>query len=417
MSSAGQSEQIESNESDQIIQTESNNSIVQIESNESDQIIQTESNNSIVQIESNESDQIIQTESNNSIVQIESNESDQIIQTESNNSIDQSEPDESDRIKRTKTVKTDNSLECLICHSIVKRIDRHLQQHKEILTSAQMRFILDFYRTKNAPKKKVIYDCTKCFRRFASIVTHRYIEKCTSEVVKVENPGSRSSLPKCIRTAIKSKVLPSTRDLEVAKKFVDYKTSLAKCGGEHKKWSQDRGGTIQLMAQMYNMTCGLRKPELLVTGCLDLQKTRNLKPQTVLNYLSTFLLFVDFCYLAKEVDQKLLQSGNEQARMKAAIRDTRRAFGPSAAEDYRRTAEELLVRVPNSGLVRQRYRQILDILTKNLNDNSLPYKKQQLFNFFLLQGRINTRFVLYKLNIQSLDIYRNLHPIFLLTCV
>ena len=116
--------------------------------------------------------------------------------------------------------------------------------------------------------------------------------------------------------------------------------------------------------QMFNMTCGLRKPELLVNGCIDLQKTRNLKSQTVLNYLLTFLLFVDYCYLAKQVNDKLLQSGNEQARMKAAIRDTRRAFGPSAAEDYRRTAEELLGRVPNSGLVRQRYRQILEFLPK-----------------------------------------------------
>ena len=135
-------------------------------------------------------------------------------------------------------------------------------------------------------------------------------------------------------------------------------------GGEHKKWSQYRGGKIQLMAQqMFNMTCGLRKPELLVNGCIDLQKTRNLKPQTVLNYLSIFLLFVDYCYLAKQVNDKLLQSGNEQARMKAAIRDTRRAFGPSAAEDYK-TAEALLGRVPNSGLVRQRYRQILEFLPK-----------------------------------------------------
>ena len=146
---------------------------------------------------------------------------------------------------------------------------------------------------------------------------------------------------------------------------------------EHKKWSQRRGGTMQLMAQMYNMTCGLRKPELLVNGCLDLPKTRHLKSQTVPNPLSTLLLFVDVCYLAKEFDQKLLQNGNEQARLKAAISDTRRAFGPSAAEAYRRTAEELLRRVPNSGLVRQRYRQILDILTKNLNDNSLPYKNSK----------------------------------------
>ena len=149
------------------------------------------------------------------------------------------------------------------------------------------------------------------------------------------------------------------------------------------------GGTVQLMCQMFNMTCGLKKPELLVKGCLDLQKTRNSKPQTMLNYLSTFLLFVDYCYLAKEINI----SQNEEARMKSAIRDTRRAFGPSAAEDYRKTADEMRGRVPCSALIREKYRQILQILEANLINNELPYRKQQVFNFFLLQGRINIRFV------------------------
>ena len=42
-----------------------------------------------------------------------------------------------------------------------------------------------------------------------------------------------------IRMAVKSKVLPTARELEIAQRFVDYKTDLAKCGGEDRKWSQD----------------------------------------------------------------------------------------------------------------------------------------------------------------------------------
>ena len=317
-------------------------------------------------------------------------------ENEPHETVETAEESELQLIKKEKKVKGDDKLECLVCHTIVKRMDRHILKHSEIFNAKQMRFILDFHRTKNAPKKQVIYDCLKCFRRFASLVMHKHVDKCDClQIEKVDNPGSRSSLPESIRTSIKSKVLPGMLELAVAQRFVDYKTSLAQCSGEEKKWSQDRGGTVQLMGQLFNMTCGLKKPELLKKGCLDLQKTRNLKPQTMLNYLSTFLLFVDYCYLAKEINI----SQNEEARMKSAIRDTRRAFGPSAAEDYRKTADEMRGRVPCSALVRERYRQkIMRILEANLINNELTYRKQQVFNFFLLQGRINTRFVFSKIN-------------------
>ena len=62
-----------------------------------------------------------------------------------------------------------------------------------------------------------------------------------------------------IRMAVKSKVLPTARELEIAQRFVDYKTDLAKCGGEDRKRSQDRAGIVKLMAQFYNLTFALKK--------------------------------------------------------------------------------------------------------------------------------------------------------------
>ena len=207
--------------------------------------------------------------------------------------------DERTEKKRCKLVKADDRLECFVCHSLVNRMDRHFLQHSDIFNERQRRFSLDFYRTRNAPKRTIIYDCRKCFRRFASLVTHKHINKCEcQDIVKVENPSSRGSLPDEIRKAVKSSVLPSARELDIAQEFVDYKTHLAKCSGDDKRWSQDRGGIVRLMAQFFNLTYGLKKPELLVKGCLDMKNSRNLKPQTMLNYLSIFALFVDYCYLA-----------------------------------------------------------------------------------------------------------------------
>ena len=280
-------------------------------------------------------------------------------------------------------------LECLVCHSLVNRMDRHILQNSDTLTEKHRRFILDFYRTKNTSSKKVIYDCLTCFRRFASLVTHKHVNKCEcSNVQKVNNPESRSFLPQEIRIAVKSSILPSKKDLETAQRFVDYRSNLTKCSGPEKKGSQDRYGIGQLMGHKFSMTVGLKKPELLVKGCLDLQERRGLKPQTMLNYLSTFLLFVDYCFLADEIDRKT----NDLERIKAAIRDARKAFSP-AAVDYRKTAEEMQARVPSSDMVRERYSKILQILKANLVDNTLKYRTQQVLNFFILQGRINTRFV------------------------
>ena len=101
--------------------------------------------------------------------------------------------EEKARLQRPKKVKTDPVLECLVCHAVVKRMDKHLQQHKDILEKAEITFIIDFYRTKNVQKKHKIYDCMACYRRFASLVTHKYTNKCDcSAVTRVENPESRA---------------------------------------------------------------------------------------------------------------------------------------------------------------------------------------------------------------------------------
>ena len=178
------------------------------------------------------------------------------------NSSDSSDKEEghAQKRKREKKVKTDARVECLVCHSIVNRMDRHILKHSDVLNKEQQQFIKDFFRTRNAHKLKTIYDCTKCFRRFASVDNHMYNLKCSGEsVVKVDMHWSRSSLPKEIKMAIKSLVLPTDRELEIAQRFVDYKTDLAKCGGEDKKWSQDRQGTVKMISSTLQRHIRLKK--------------------------------------------------------------------------------------------------------------------------------------------------------------
>ena len=96
------------------------------------------------------------------------------------------------QVRRVKTVKTDEVVERLICHVTVKRIDRHLKQHRDTICKREERFLIDLYRTRNAPKSKKVYDCLNCYRRFVSIVTHQYKAKCDcTNVVRVENCASR----------------------------------------------------------------------------------------------------------------------------------------------------------------------------------------------------------------------------------
>ena len=85
--------------------------------------------------------------------------------------------------------------------------------------------------------------------------------------------------------------------------------------------------------------------------------------------------------------------GNKHERMKVAIKDARKAFNPAAVEDYRKILQEMLARVPTNEQVRERYNCILQILETNLTANKLNYKTHQSLNFFILQGRINTRLV------------------------
>ena len=175
------------------------------------------------------------------------------------------------------------------------QLDRHILKHSDELNKEQQQFIKGFFQTRNAHKIKTIFDCTKCLRRFASVDNRKYTTKCSGEfVVEVEMQWSLSSLPKDIKMAIKSLMLPTDRELEIVQRFVDYKPDLAKCGGEDMKWSQDRHGNVKTMAQLHNATYAVKKPELLIKACRDLQQSRNLKPQTMLNYLQNFRLFVNY---------------------------------------------------------------------------------------------------------------------------
>ena len=140
--------------------------------------------------------------------------------------------------KREKKVKTDDRVECFVCHSVVIRIDRHLRQtQSDIFHRRQLRFYLAFYRCRNAKsQRRTIYDCRKCITRFGSLVTHKKVNNCDcSTVVKVPNPESRSSLPAEIRVVEKSSCLPAARDLDIAERVVEFQTDISRCGGENRK--------------------------------------------------------------------------------------------------------------------------------------------------------------------------------------
>ena len=313
--------------------------------------------------------------------------------------------DELQLIKREKKVKnTPGPKQCIVCKKLFLRMDKHIETHADRLPETKWRrFILDFYRCRNAPPNMKIYDCSACFRRFRSLPTHKYGPKCSpASITEVPNPGSRSSLPDEIRKALKSDVLPSQNDLEIAEKFIEYRNQLAVCGG-NEKWSQDRLGMKQLMAMFYQRTNGLTQPECLVQTCLQIQKERNLKPQTMLSYLSTFVLFCDYCFLYG-VGVSSTSNGD---RIKAAIKDARKAFAPAAVQNYRETAQEMMTKVPSSTLVRLRIKQIVEKLQNNLEENVFNYKIQQSLNFFLLQARINTRYVLWNNFLKQIELTCN----------
>ena len=106
---------------------------------------------------------------------------------------EQADVEEKVRLQRPKKVKTDPVLECLVCHAVVKRMDKYLQQHNDMLEKLEITFIIDFYRTKNVQKKHKIYNCMACYRQFASLVTYKYTNKCDcSAFTRVENPESRA---------------------------------------------------------------------------------------------------------------------------------------------------------------------------------------------------------------------------------
>ena len=101
---------------------------------------------------------------------------------------------------------------------------------------------------------------------------------------------------------------------------------------------------MKLMAQMFNMTRSLRCPEHLVNGCLEMKTAKNLKLQTILNYLSIFKLFVDHCYLNREI----AKCDDGYDRMKAAIAAACKAFSPAAALNAHQASEKKLALLPSN---------------------------------------------------------------------
>ena len=169
--------------------------------------------------------------------------------------------------------------------SSVIRINSHqVQTHSKIFDERQWRFRLTFYRCTNAKsQRKTIYDCAKCFTRFAFLVNHKHINKYgCSTIVKVPNPKSRKSLPTEIRKAAKSSFSASSRMLDFAQHYMNYRTFLGVLVRVIN--GALRGGITKLMAKMFKMTHSLKQQEF-----------ENQKPHTKLNYLSVFKFFVDYC--------------------------------------------------------------------------------------------------------------------------
>ena len=56
------------------------------------------------------------------------------------------------QLQRPQKFKRDPILEYLVCHAVIKRMEKHLSQHIDILEKSEIIFINDFYRTKNFEK-------------------------------------------------------------------------------------------------------------------------------------------------------------------------------------------------------------------------------------------------------------------------
>ena len=138
--------------------------------------------------------------------------------------------DELQLIKRDKKVKnTPGPEQRIVCKKLFLRLDKHIETHADRLSVTKWRqFILGFCRCQNAPPNVKYYDCSACFRRFRSLPTHRYGPRCShASITEVSNPGSRRSLLEEIRKVLKSDVLPSQNDLEIAENFVGNRNQLS----------------------------------------------------------------------------------------------------------------------------------------------------------------------------------------------
>ena len=130
----------------------------------------------------------------------------------------------------------------------------------------------DIWITKNVSKRKVIYDCKKCFGRFASLKTHKKVAECDcSDVIVVERPESRASLLQEIRAAKTQMFFQARGMLKLPSESQLTKRTFARPAIRIRNGARTGSGTVQIMALMYNMTCGLKKLDQLVRCCIDLK--------------------------------------------------------------------------------------------------------------------------------------------------
>ena len=77
------------------------------------------------------------------------------------------------QVRRVDTVKTDK---CLKCHVTVKRIGRHLEQHRDTICERSASSMT--FTGRGMPPKALKYTTASIVRRFVSVVIHWYKAKC-----------------------------------------------------------------------------------------------------------------------------------------------------------------------------------------------------------------------------------------------
>ena len=222
------------------------------------------------------------------------------------------DPGPSKKSTNCRAIKLDEHIECLICRNVVKRMDKHLESHN--LEKKEIRYIMDFFRTKD-PGRKTVWHCEECYRRFSCKKTHR--KTCQATLQELENPSSKKSLPQSIRDKCKTNILAREDDVQVVERFMKQQQVLADMS-EKNGPEQSVAAKVQICALLFNETKKLTDAKALVESARRIQMRKSLKPQSMLNYLATFSHFVEYCFMYE--DGVCSQNNNHHMMMNAAIR-------------------------------------------------------------------------------------------------